>query len=159
MVCLVLWALCLRGGKWKIGSENVTINGQMDSARYISILQKGYLGTLEDLHTNQHNFTLQADSNPKYTSKAAQGWLKENHISTLNWPASSPDMNIMENLWVYLDNCIWAYPRKLVNSTELWEVLQGEWKEISPGYIRKLHESLPRCIEEVCNAKGGNTKY
>ena len=28
------------------------INGQMDSAKYISILQEAYLGTLESLHTN-----------------------------------------------------------------------------------------------------------
>ena len=115
----------------------------MDSVKYISILQEGYLGTLEDLHTNRQKFTLQADNDPKHTSKATQTWLKENHISTLNWPASSPDMNIIENLWAHLDDHVRAYPKKLSNSAELWKVLQEEWKQISPGYIRKLYESLP----------------
>ena len=135
------------------------INGRMDSTKYISILQEAYLGTLEDLHTSRKNFIFQADNDPKHTSKVAQAWLKENHISTLNWPASSPDMNILENLWAHLDDCIWAHPKKLSNTTELWEVLQEEWKQISPEYVRKLYESLPRRVEEVCNAKGGNTKY
>jgi len=135
------------------------VDGQMNSAKYISILQEGYLGTLEDLHASQHDFTLQSDNDPKHTSKATQAWLRENHIPTLNWPPSSPDMNIIENLWAHLDHQVRAHPTKPSNSAELWKVLQEEWKNISPGYVRKLYESLPRCIEEVCNAKGGNTRY
>jgi hypothetical protein len=131
----------------------------MDSAKYISILQEGYLGTLEDLHANRGDFILQADNDPKHTSKATRSWLKGNHISTLDWPASSPDMNILENLWAHLDNQIQAHPKKPSNSAELWKILQEEWKNISLEYIRKLYESLPRRVEGVCNAKGGNTKY
>ena len=131
----------------------------MDSKKYISILQEAYLGTLNDLHTNHQGFILQADNDPKHKSKASQGWLRENGIPTLTWPASSPDMNIIENLWAYLDNRIRAHPQNLSNSEELWMALQQEWYKISPEYIRKLYESLPRRVEEVCNAKGGNTKY
>jgi hypothetical protein len=98
----------------------------MDSKKYISILQEAYLGTLEDLHTDQQGVILQADNNPKHTSKATQAWLEGNKISTLNWPANSSDMNIMENLWAYLDDCIWAHPKKLLNSTEFWNALQEE---------------------------------
>jgi hypothetical protein len=135
------------------------IDGKMDSKEYISILQEAYLGTLEDLHTNQQSFILQADHHPKHTLKATRAWLAENQIPTLNWPAASPDMNVIENLWAYLDDCVRANPTKLLNSTESWNVLQEEWKRISPEYVRKLYKSLPRCVEEVCSAKGGNTRY
>ena len=135
------------------------IDGKMDSKKYISILQDAYLGTLEDLHTNRQSIILQADNDPKHTSKATWAWLEGNQISTLNWPASSPDMNIIENLWSYLDDKVRTHPTILSNSTKLWNVLQEEWKRISPEYIRKLYESLPKRIEAVCNAKGGNTKY
>jgi hypothetical protein len=135
------------------------VDGQMNSEKYTSILQEGYLGTLEDLHANRHNFILQSDNDPKHTSKATQAWLKANHIPTLNWPASSPDMNIIENLWAHLDNRIRAHPRKPSNPMELWNILQEEWKNISPEYVRRLYESLPRRVEEVHNAKGGNTRY
>jgi hypothetical protein len=135
------------------------IDGLMNSTKYISILQEGYLGTLQDLQAGQQDFILQGDNDPKHTSKATKAWLKENHIQTLDWPPSSPDMNIIENLWAYLDDRIRAHPNKLSNSTELWKVLQEEWKNISPEYVKKLYESLPRRVKEVCNTKGGNTKY
>lgn len=135
------------------------IDGRMDSNKYISILQEAYLGTLENLHAKRQNFILQADNDPKHTSKVTQAWLKGNCISTLDWPASSPDINIMENLWAYLDDHVRSYPKNLSNSTELWNVLQEEWNKIPAEYVRKLYESLPRRVEAVCSAKGGNTKY
>ena len=128
------------------------IDGKIDSKKYISILQEAYLRTLEDLHTNRQAVILQADNDPKDTSKATWAWLAENQIPTLNWSATSPDMNIMENLWAYLDYHVWAHPTKLLNSTELWNVLQEGWKRISPEYVGKLYEFLPRCVEKVCNA-------
>lgn len=135
------------------------IDGTMDSNQYISILQEGYLGTLKDLHTNPQGFIFQSDNDSKHKSRATQAWLREIGIPTLDWPSSSPDMNIMENLWAYLDNCIRAHPMNPSNSEELWKILQQEWYKISPKYIRKLYESLPERVEEVCKVKGGNTKY
>ena len=46
------------------------IDGKIDSKKYISILQEAYLRTLEDLHTNRQAVILQADNDPKDTSKA-----------------------------------------------------------------------------------------
>ena len=135
------------------------IDGTMDSKKYISILQEAYLGTLDDLHTNHQSFILQADNDPKHKSRATQAWLRENNIPTLDWLSSSPDMNIIENLWAYLDNRIRAHPMNLSNSKELWIALEKEWYNISPEYIRKLYESLPGRVEEVHRAKGGNTKH
>ena len=68
-------------------------------------------------------------------------------------------MNIIENLWAHLDHRVRVRPQKPSNSTELWKILQEEWKNISPEYIRKLYESLPGHVEEVYNTKGGNTRY
>ena len=135
------------------------IDGNMDSKKYISILEDAYLGTLKNLHANRKDFILQADNDPKHTSKITRAWLRENHIPTLDWPANSPDMNIMENLWAYLEHHICSHPKRLSNSTELWMVLQEEWNKIPPEYIRNLYESLPRRVEAVCTAKGGNTNY
>lgn len=39
------------------------------------------------------------DSDPKCTSKNVKQWLTENRIEVLEWPALSPDLNLIENLW------------------------------------------------------------
>ena len=62
---------------------------------------------------HQQDSILQSDNDSKHTYKATQVWLKGNHISTLDWPASSPDINIIENLWAHLDDCVWVHPNKL----------------------------------------------
>lgn len=123
------------------------IDGNMNSKKYISILQEAYLGTVKDLQANPHGFTLQADNDSKHTSKATCFCLEKNHIPTLSWPTNSPDMNIMENLWAYLKGHVRAHPKKPSNFTELQNVIQEEWNKISPEYVRKLYESMSRCVE------------
>ena len=38
------------------------------------------------------------DNAPVHNSKMVQNFLKESHVSTMQWPAKSPDMNIAEDV-------------------------------------------------------------
>jgi len=42
---------------------------------------------------------------------------------------------------------------------ELWEQASAEWENTTPEDCQKLIESMPRRLEAVIKAKGGNTKY
>ena len=75
----------------------------MDIKLYVKILNDDLLGTLRYLEINKKDIYFQQDNDPKHTSHLAQDWFKKKKFDQLNWPASSPNMNIIEHVWEYLE--------------------------------------------------------
>ena len=46
------------------------------------------------------------------------------NISTLSWPAKSPDQNPVENLWSILARQVYAAGRQYSSKEELWNAVQ-----------------------------------
>ena len=47
-------------------------------------------------------FIFQQDNAPVHTSKLLKTFFKENDFELLPWPANSPDLNPIENIWGYI---------------------------------------------------------
>ena len=73
-------------------------------------------------------------------------------LSIIGWPAQSPDLNPIELLCEQLDCMI----RKKCPSSQsnLWEVLQEAWDEISSDYLNKFTTRMPKVYKAVIAAKG-----
>lgn len=41
---------------------------------------------------------------PPHASKMTKALKENNNIPTLTWPVQSPDINIIENIWLFLKN-------------------------------------------------------
>ena len=103
------------------------------------------------------NFLLQQDNDPKHSSKLCKNYLGKKQsagiLSIMEWPAQSPDLNPIELLWEQLDRMV----RKKCPSSQsnLWEVLQEAWGEISSDYLNKLTTRMPKVCKAVIAANGG----
>ena len=62
---------------------------------------------------------------PCHTSRASRTWLQEHSIQVLEWPAQSPDMSPIENLWWIIKRSVSKSKPK--NLEELKAVIQEEW--------------------------------
>lgn len=80
-------------------------------------------------------------------------------MNSIPWPAQSPDMNPIKNLWDELERQVWAHTSLPKNREELWEILQEEWYNIEVDKYQNLVSSMPRRVAAVIASKGHPTKY
>lgn len=97
------------------------------------------------------------DNDPKHSSRLVKNWLSEQQISVLDWPAQSPDLNPIENLWNDVDFIVKDSNPK--NLDELWRAIKSAWDTIPSDRCKRLVESLPKRCREVIRSKGYPTKY
>jgi len=76
----------------------------------------------------------------------------------LDWPAQSPDLNPIENLWAIIKRNITTQP--IAKSLqELEKQVLNEWWSIPQETINELIDSMPSRVQAVIDAHGGVTKF
>ena len=128
------------------------IKGILNKEGYHSILQRHAIPCGQRLIGA--NFLLQQDNDPKHTSKLCKNYLGKKQsagiLSVMEWPVQSPDLKMFVLLWEQLD-CMVC--KKCPSSqSNLWEVLQEAWGEISLDYLNKLTARMPKVCKAVIAA-------
>jgi transposase len=151
----MVWGCITQNGPGRLHQ----IDGIMDAKQYCSILSESLLGTLEDHNLTSCRIIFQQDNDPKHKSRLATAWFKENKITVLPWPLNSPNINIIESVWDYLERRIHTRAKQPSNKEELWVALQEEWANIDKDFIKKLYDSLLVRVAKLKQAQGSYTRY
>ncbi|CAF1559073.1 unnamed protein product [Adineta ricciae] len=135
----------------------IIYDGRLNSLQYINILDDHLSTAFQKFPSTQlQKILYQQDNAGPHRSAMTQNYLQENRISLLQWPANSPDLNIMENIWSIVDNRLLKLP--INNIDDLKSALQHVWTEISHNTIEKLFKSMPQRLRQVINFKGFSCK-
>jgi hypothetical protein len=79
----------------------VIVEEQLTALVYRDILEQALLRVLSVLPVFGNNFVFQQDNCPIHAAHLIRDFLQanDNEVTTLDWPARSPDCNPIENIW------------------------------------------------------------
>ncbi len=96
----------------------------------------------------------QRDNEKSHTASITTAWLRSRRVQELNWPAWSPDLSNIENIWHIIKQKICQRQQSL---QQLEAYIRQEWDQIPTPKIQKLITSMPRCLQAVLKRRGDAT--
>ncbi len=149
---VMIWAAMSSAGVGPLCFLKSTVN----AAIYQEILEHFMVPSADKLYGDA-DFIFQQDLAPAHTAKGTKSWFNDHGVTVLDWPANSPDLNPIENLWGIVKRKM--RDTRPNNADELKATVKETWASIPPQQCHKLITSMPRRIEAVIKAKGASTKY
>lgn len=135
------------------------IHGTLNSEFLLTVLNDYVLPTFDWFEMNRAESIFQQDNSRVHTANIIQQWLAEQEFTVLEWPANSPDLNIIEHVWAYIKYTLSKDKRVPETLDELWERVQTIWTELPKNYLPHLYESMPKRIKALLRSRGGPIKY
>lgn len=150
---VMVWAGFSARGKTDI----VFTKGNMNSFDYQDILANNFVPLRDELM--DQNLILLQDNASVHKSASTIAWLTENNISFMDFPAKSPDLNPLENMWGILARMVYENGKQYYSVSELRAAILKAWDKIPILQCKNLAKSFQNRLLEVIRVKGKHTKY
>jgi hypothetical protein len=136
-------------------------NEKLNSQGYLDILKHNLppkTMTSDCPKGKEDNWSFLQDNAPIHKTKAVIKYLEqEAPFYVHEYPALSPDLNIIEDIWSQMDSELNKH--KIKDLTSLKKCLRKIWKDISLEKVRNSVNSMPRRVEQCIASKGERTSY
>ena len=86
----------------RFGSGTVTaVNGNINAMKYQNILEDHQWPVVAQ-HFPRGCYIFQDDNAPGHRARSTLTYKTQNHIPSLTWPVKSPELNVIENVWLFI---------------------------------------------------------
>lgn len=124
----------------------------MNSERYVDVLAENLLPEAPLITCGDYLF--QQDNASVHVSRASKSWFEANSVKLLDWPARSPDLNPIENLWGILARQVYQNGAQYRSKQELASSIENAWKQIHKNVLKDLSKSMTSRLLKVIEKKG-----
>ncbi|GFU59232.1 transposable element Tc1 transposase [Trichonephila clavipes] len=101
----------------------------------------------------------QQDNTRPHVARIVQRFFVNPHIELLPWPARSPDLSPIENMWSMVAQRLTQITPPTATPDQLWQRVEAAWSTAPQEYIQSLFESMPRRVAAVISNNGGYSGY
>lgn len=150
---IMIWAGFSKAGKTRLEFVQETMN----SSLYTNVLERSLIPYINEHHPIQHTF--QQDNAACHRSKLTKQWLSDNQITVMEWPALSPDLNPIENLWGMLTRKVYSGSKQFEDLNSLKIAISEAWNGIQPEELEKLIASMHNRAKLVLKSDGNTINY
>lgn len=138
----MIWG-CFSGNKL---GNHVFVPETLKTTGYIDLLSRELDDSITKMQLSTYYF--QQDNAPCHKSKTTMAYLEANNIPLMVWPAQSPDLIPIENVWSYIKLKLAEYSPK--SKEELKNLISQIWNEIPADFLKKLIDGMhSRCLEVI----------
>ena len=138
-----------------MGSLHV-LEGTMNAERYIKVLEQHMLPSRRRLFQGRP-CVFQQDNAKPHTAAITTAWLRRRRVRGLNWPACSPDLSPIENIWRIIKQKIRQRRPRTLQQLETY--IRQEWDQIPTPKLQTLITSMPRRLQTVLKRIGDVTPW
>ena len=99
------------------------------------------------------------DSAPVHRAYTVENCKDQNEVTSMEWPEQSSDLNITENIWLYMKRRATKVRGRYrcQKWSSAWNPERGG--NIELDYVTNLYQSIPDRLDNVIKMEGHLTKY
>ncbi|GFU96793.1 transposable element Tcb2 transposase [Trichonephila clavipes] len=151
---IMVWAGIMINGRTRL---HVVVNGTMTGQRYIDEVLLPHVRLFRGAVGDK--FVFMDDNATCHRTLAVQDCLDIEGIQRLVWPARSPDVNPIENVWDALGRQVSGRNYPPTNKNTLIRALTEKWDKLPQQLLDNVVQSMARRVECCITLHGGHILY
>ena len=150
----MMWGCICFDSVWTLTAAE----GNINSAKNIEILDKN-LWPVVVWYFEGKEYLFINDNAPVHRAHTVDNYKDQSEVTSVEWLAQSPDLNIIQNIWLYMKRELQKSAINIATKNDLLREIQSVWWNIELDYIRNVYQSIPDRLDNVIKMRAHLTKY
>jgi transposase len=154
--CMIWGCISPEGIHKLLVFDKGSVNGERYRTEVVPLIQQAVDEQQASSIFQQQSIVMQ-DGARIHTARATLSLFRDMRIRLMDWPANSPDLNPIENIWSLLKRRVGRhFP---TTREEIIAAIQLEWSQLTVSDITRCCQSMRERCQAVIDANGGHTKW
>jgi hypothetical protein len=135
----------------------IRVEGNENGEKYLEMISFNLGKWYPKLFEDEDSLYFMHDKAGAHRANIVTNAIEASGLNILVFPAQSPDFNLIEAVWNWID--IKIKGKVFDTQDEIWQCVKNLWYSIPNEIINNLYRSIPRRFQAAIDSNGGPTRY